>query len=62
MNIIFNRVIGHNFLSISDCDLSLSNNGYAIVDGKNNYIPDLAKSNGSGKSSIFKMSVWALTG
>ena len=62
MNIIFNRVIGHNFLSISDCDLSLSNNGYVIVDGKNNYIPDLAKSNGSGKSSIFEMLVWALTG
>lgn len=49
-------------MSISDCDLSLSNNGYVIVDGKNNYIPDLAKSNGSGKSSIFEMLVWALTG
>lgn len=52
----------HNFLSFGDAEVNLDNQGYVLVSGINNCKADLAKSNGSGKSSIWEGVVWALTG
>lgn len=62
MNIIFKKVILNNFLSFEDATIDLNTNGYTLVSGINNNPDDLAKSNGSGKSSIWEAIVWALTG
>lgn len=62
MNIKFKKLKLHNFLSFGDAELSLSESGYTLVSGKNNCKDDLAKSNGSGKSSIWESIVWCLTG
>lgn len=62
MNIRFKKLKLHNFLSFGDAELSLSESGYTLVSGKNNCKDDLAKSNGSGKSSIWESIVWCLTG
>ena len=49
-------------MSIGDATLALDNRGYVLVSGTNNNPNDLAKSNGSGKSSIFEAIIWNLTG
>ena len=62
MNIHFNYITIHGFLSIGDAELDLESSGYTIISGVNNRKEDSAKSNGSGKSSIFEAICWALTG
>lgn len=62
MNIKFEKVILHNFLSFGDGEVSLSERGYCIVKGINNNPKDSALSNGSGKSSIWSAISYALTG
>lgn len=62
MNIRFKKVILKNFMSFSNCELSLENRGYTLVSGVNNNPKDCAKSNGSGKSALWDSIVWALTG
>lgn len=62
MNIRFKRIIMNNFLCFQHEELELENLGYAVVSGINNYKIDNAKSNGSGKSSIFNAISFALTG
>lgn len=62
MNIVFDKVRLHNFLSFKDAELDLDNRGFVLVEGTNNNKSDNAKSNGSGKSSLFEAVVWALTG
>lgn len=62
MNIRFKRIIMNNFLCFQHEELELENLGYAIVSGINNYKIDNAKSNGSGKSSVFNAISYALTG
>ena len=62
MNIIFNNIKISNFLSIGSADIDLENKGFVLVEGINNNISDNAKSNGSGKSSIFEAIIWAVTG
>lgn len=52
----------HNFLSLGDAEVKLSNMGYTLISGINNNPKDNAKSNGSGKSSIAEAIIWALTG
>ncbi len=52
----------HNFLSLGDAEINLSNMGYTLISGINNNPKDNAKSNGSGKSSIAEAIIWALTG
>lgn len=49
-------------MSFKNAELSLSNQGFALVSGINNNPDDLAKSNGSGKSSIWESIIWCLTG
>lgn len=62
MNLKFQRLYIENFLSIGNADIDLQNRGYTLVHGVNNNPLDQAKSNGSGKSSIFEALVWCLTG
>ena len=49
-------------MSYSDADVKLNRNGYVLVNGINNNPDDNAKSNGTGKSSLFSAISWALTG
>lgn len=62
MRIVFKTVKLHNFMSYSDAEVILNRNGYVLVNGINNNPDDNAKSNGTGKSSLFSAISWALTG
>ena len=62
MNICFQKVILHNFLSFGDAEVDLNDSSYTLVSGINNCKLDLAKSNGSGKSSLWESIIWVLTG
>lgn len=62
MDIKFKQLHIENFMSISEADIDLSDKGFTLIEGTNNNITDNARSNGSGKSSIFESLVWALTG
>lgn len=62
MHLKFKRLKIHNFLSFSDSDVILNDSGYTLVSGTNNCKLDSAKSNGSGKSSLFESIIWCLTG
>lgn len=62
MRIIFDKIKIENFLSIGSAELDLGNRGYCLINGINKNPSDLAKSNGSGKSSIMEAICYALTG
>lgn len=62
MQINFNKIKIHNFLSIGNAEIELDDKGIVSVIGINNNVSDKAKSNGSGKSSIFNAICWSLTG
>ena len=62
MLIKFKKIILNNFLSFGYSELDLTDSGYTLVSGINNNKDDLAKSNGSGKSSIWEAISWSLTG
>ena len=62
MKIIFDTIKIENFLSIGEAEISLKDRGYYLVNGVNKNPKDSAKSNGSGKSSIFEAIAWALSG
>lgn len=62
MKINFKSITMNNFMSIGEAQIQLSDRGYTLVSGINNSPEDLARSNGSGKSSIFEAIVWCLTG
>lgn len=62
MNLKFDKVHLHNFLSFGDVEVDLKDQSYTLVSGINNCKLDNAKSNGSGKSSLWESVVWALTG
>lgn len=62
MNIVFKTIHIQGFFSIGDVILDLDNQGFVLVKGENQNKTDNAKSNGSGKSSIFEAIIWALTG
>ena len=49
-------------MSIGEATIQLNDQGYTLVSGENNNPDDMARSNGSGKSSIFEAIVWCLTG
>lgn len=49
-------------MSYGDAELQLDNSGYILISGKNNNPKDFAKSNGSGKSSIWSAISFALLG
>lgn len=62
MDIKFKKLHIENFMSIGEADIDLSDRGFTLIEGINNNKSDNARSNGSGKSSIFEALVWALTG
>lgn len=62
MDIKFKKLHIENFMSIGEADIDLSNRAFTLIEGVNNNENDNARSNGSGKSSIFEALVWALTG
>lgn len=62
MNIKFKHLTIENFMSIEHADLCLEDRAFTLIEGINNNVMDNARSNGSGKSSIFEALVWALTG
>lgn len=63
MRITFKSISIENFMSIGKVDINFdSYKGYNVVIGENHNLTDNARSNGSGKSSIFEAIVWSLTG
>lgn len=62
MNFKFHKVIIDNFLSFGHAEVDLEERGYTLIKGINNNPKDAAKSNGSGKSTIFSAICYALTG
>lgn len=63
MRITFKSISIENFMSIGKVDINFDNyKGYNVVMGENHNLTDNARSNGSGKSSIFEAIVWSLTG
>ena len=62
MDIKFKELKIENFMSIGDALIDLTDRGFTLIEGVNNNTNDNAKSNGSGKSSIFESLVWCLTG
>lgn len=61
-SITFNHIVLNNFMSYEHEEFDLDRNGYIFVSGVNNNELDNAKSNGSGKSSLFSAICWCLTG
>lgn len=61
-NIYFRSMKLENFMSYKEAELHLNRSGYVVVKGVNNNPEDSAKSNGSGKSSLFSALSWCLTG
>ena len=62
MKIKFSKITIDNFLSFGHAEVNLENRGYTLIEGINNDPRDGAKSNGSGKSTIFSAICYALTG
>lgn len=62
MNLHFNKLTMHNFLSYKDAELVFNTKGFCLVSGENHCAQDNAISNGSGKTSIWSALCYALTG
>lgn len=62
MRMKFKKIVIKNFMSYQEAELSLDRHGYILVRGTNNNPLDNAKSNGTGKSTLFSAISWALTG
>lgn len=62
MNITFKSLTIHHFLSFDEATIDLSDRGFCLVSGINRNPKDAAKSNGSGKSTIWNAISFVLTG
>lgn len=62
MNISFNRIHIHHFMSFDDATVEFKDKGYCLIKGVNKNPKDAARSNGSGKSTIFSAISYALVG
>lgn len=62
MNIRFQNIELHNFLSFEQVSCDLDKQGFILVKGINQNSVDNASSNGSGKSALFDGIFWILTG
>lgn len=62
MKINFKKLHIHHFLSFDDSKIDLKDKGYCLVKGVNRNPKDAAKSNGSGKSTIWNAISYVLTG
>lgn len=61
MNLIFKYLKLQNFMSFTNAEISLDNNGFVLISGVNKDANDNASSNGSGKTSLCSAICWALT-
>ena len=61
MHIEFKRLSLHNFMSFGDSTLEFTDSGFIRVTGINHSTEDMARSNGSGKSSLWEAISWCLT-
>lgn len=61
MNLIFKYLKLQNFMSFTNAEISLDNNGFVLISGVNKDVNDNASSNGSGKTSLCSAICWALT-
>ena len=52
MNLIFKYLKLQNFMSFTNAEISLDNNGFVLISGVNKDANDNASSNGSGKTSL----------
>ena len=62
MNINFKKITLHNFGSYGHTEIDLTNRGFCLVSGENQYKLDTASSNGAGKSFLWSAICYALTG
>ena len=62
MYIEFKRISLHNFMSFGDTTLKFNDDGFIRVSGINENPLDNARSNGSGKSSLWEAIIWVITG
>jgi DNA repair exonuclease SbcCD ATPase subunit len=62
MNIKFDTLTIHHFLSFGEAVIDLKDKGFCLVKGINRNPKDAAKSNGSGKSTIWNAVAYVLTG
>ena len=62
MNVLWNKVILHNFGSYNHAEVDLLDKGFCSVVGENNYKKDNALSNGSGKSFLWSALCYTITG
>ena len=62
MKLLFKSIKISNFFSLGEANINLDGSGYTLINGINMNPDDLAKSNGSGKSTIFDAIVWCITG
>lgn len=63
MRLVFKKLSIENFMSIGQVDIDFDQmTGFNTIIGENYMVQDNAKSNGSGKSSIFEALIWCLTG
>mgnify|MGYP000854241048 CR=1 FL=1 len=62
MQVIFSKLIMHNFLSYAHSEYKFDKDGFISVKGYNKNPEDNASSNGGGKTTIFNSIIWCLTG
>ena len=62
MNVLWNKVILHNFGSYNHAEVNLKDKGFCSVIGENKYKKDNALSNGSGKSFLWSALCYTITG
>ena len=62
MKINFHKIHIHHFMSFDDATITLEDKGFCLISGVNENPKDAAKSNGSGKSTIFNAISYVLTG
>lgn len=61
MNLIFKYLKLQNFMSFTNAEISLDNNGFVLISGINKDTNDNASSNGSGKTTLCSAICWVLT-
>lgn len=62
MQVVFSKLVMHNFLSYAHSEYEFNKSGFIAVKGYNHNKEDNANSNGVGKSGFSSSIIWCLTG
>lgn len=62
MQVVFSKLVMHNFLSYAHSEYKFDKEGFISVKGYNKNPEDNANSNGGGKTTVFNSIIWCLTG